>query len=102
MAAPESDGGFWGAVVVVLVASIGAISRWISGKASKEELVSAVNMLRDQHATMLERVDEHYEEARESREKLYNKFDDINRALGATMVSLSRLQGQLDRNDQKG
>ena len=81
----------------IAVAGLGWVWRQISAKASKEELADAVRDLREQHATMLERVDEHYEEAKESRERLYSKVDDINKTLGATMVTLSHLQGKFDR-----
>jgi len=103
MSSPEPQPGLWQIshwISGIAIAFCGWLWREISNKASKEELIGAVNMLRDQHAAMLERVDEHYDQARESRELLYRKVDEINRSLGATMVSLSRLQGQLDRNEE--
>ena len=84
----------------IVVASVLGLWRMITGKASKEELARAIDTFDKTTALLIERVDEHYVDSRESREKLYEKVDEINRSLGATMVSLSRLQGQLDRNEE--
>ncbi len=79
--------------------------RFVSSKASKDELADAIRAADKQTAALLERVDNHYDEAREDRQRLYDKVDDFarefNKTLGATMVSLSRLQGQLDREDDE-
>lgn len=53
-------------VVGGLVAGGVWLLRLINSKASKDELRAAI-----------ERVDRHYEEGRESRDKLYNRINDI-------------------------
>src|SRR5579872_418163 len=42
MSAPEGDQGLWGAAVAVALAIIGSFSKWISNKASKDELAAAI------------------------------------------------------------
>ncbi len=107
MAAPEpSWAGYIGTALQALIVPMGlGLWRFISSKASKQELADAIRSAEKQTEALLERVDNHYDEARESRERLYDKFDnfarEINKTLGATMVSLSRLQGQLDREDDE-
>jgi len=103
MNGPDQPGAFqfaqWLGGLSVL--ACGWLWREISGKASKNELADAVLALKEQNAAMLERVDEQYEDANRARDRLYEKFDEMNRTLGATMVSLSHLQGQLERDTQE-
>jgi hypothetical protein len=107
MSAPDPGwpGHIGDAFATLAVTICVALWRFVTSKASKEELAAAVREQKEQNAAMLERIDDHYEEARESRERLYDKVDefakDFNKGLGATMVSLSRLQGQLDRDDER-
>jgi hypothetical protein len=103
---PEVDSQSWLRLIAsglgtVTFAACLALWRVISSKASKVDLAAAVETMERQHALMLERIDEHYEESKESRERLFDKFDEINKGLGATMVALSRLQGRLDQDDAR-
>jgi hypothetical protein len=80
---------------------LGWLWREISAKASKEELTDSINAQKDQDAAILTRIDEHYQDAKDDFDRLYSKVDEINRTLGVTMISLSRLQGQIEEQDRR-
>ena len=85
--------------------------RWLSSRAGKDELAKVVSELKRQNETVLERVDNHYQEARDARDrladkiesasdKLFIKIDSMDKAIGATMVAVSHIQGRLDEEEK--
>lgn len=86
----ENAESLWKALAGLGVAACAWLGRWawtkLDAKADRAEL-----------RELIERMDKRDEEARASRRALHAKIDETNRQVGATAVSLARLQGQLSR-----
>lgn len=101
MTTPEQTPGFFELIGTVGAGVAGWVWKQVASKVSREELKEAIEAMERRTEQVLERVDEHYLEARESRDRLYQKIDEMNRAQGATMIALSGLQGRLDEQDKQ-
>jgi hypothetical protein len=91
---PWLEASLW--VCGAIATAVTALWRLISSRASKTELADAIASVVEQTAAIRERGDEQFEQGREHRERLWSKFDALQKDVGATMIGLSGIQGRLE------
>ncbi len=97
MSAPEGDQGLWGAAVAVALAIIGSFSKWISNKASKDELAAAIARFDEHHANARDDIERMFEEIRADREDAGQSRHDIRERVQSIALTVARLEGKLEK-----
>jgi outer membrane murein-binding lipoprotein Lpp len=91
-----NESGFWGAAVVVVLAAIGAISRWVSGKASKDDLTAAISRFDEHHALARDDIERMFEEMKADREDASRARHDMRDKMQSIALTVARLEGKID------
>lgn len=101
MSAPEHDGGLWGAIIVSGLGIIGGAWKWISSRASKNELAAAINAVTGTHTAMRDEIAELREDVRTSAEEGQERGQDIREALNNVALKVASLEGEINGGHER-